>query len=37
MPDRFVEHPYHLARHCAAPFLEERRLYLSHVMKEGRA
>lgn len=37
MPDRFVEHPHHLARHHAAPLLEERRLYLSHVMKEGRA
>ncbi len=37
MPERFVEHPYHLARHHAAPLLEERRLYLSHVMKEGRA
>lgn len=37
MPERFVEHPYHLARHRAAPLLEARRLYLSHVMQEGRA
>jgi hypothetical protein len=37
MPERFVEQPYHLARHLAAPCLEERRAYLSHLVKEGRA
>jgi integrase/recombinase XerD len=37
MPERFVQRGYHLNRHLAAPFLEERRHYLSHLVKEGRA
>jgi len=37
MPERFIRRGANLHRHLAAPFLEERRQYLSHLVKEGRA
>ncbi len=37
MFEEFFQRPYHLARHRAGPYAEERQRYLSHLKEEGRA
>ena len=37
MFEQLLQRPHHLARHYAGPYSEERQLYLSHLISEGRA
>jgi integrase/recombinase XerD len=37
MFERILQRPYYVARHYAGPYSEERQLYLSHLISEGRS
>ena len=37
MFEQLIQRPHHLARHYGGPYSEERQLYLSHLISEGRA